>query len=278
MTSDKLLVSIITVTLNRGKFLEDCILSIKNQKYPFIEHIIVDGWSTDSSLGIIKKYKGTYNLKWISEKDGGIAQATNKGFNMATGDVICICDSDDMFPPETIETIVSIFQKKPDVDVVFADVLLVNQNGKIVDSVKYLDFNREALVYAGGMVFGTSATFYRSSLQKKIGGYNEKYLRCADYDFFMRMGLSGAKFYHIRKFLSVYRLHPQQLTKSLDIRKREDDEIYKKYIDNNLSPKSLNFKKKKISIKRAVSFIMQGDIWYVFKGILRRIGFLCSYN
>ena len=278
MQDSKFLVSIITVTLNRANFLEDCILSIKNQKYPFIEHIVIDGGSTDNSLEILKKYEGTYNLKWISEKDSGIAQATNKGFNLATGSMICICDSDDMFLPETIETIVNIFQKRSDVDVVFSDVLLADQNGKIFDYVKYLDFDLEALVYSGGMIFATPATSWRKSVQEKIGGYDEELLRTADSDFFIRIGLSGAKFYHIKKFLSIYRLHPQQSTKSVDLCREEGIKIYQKYVDKKFSHKLLNFKKKKILAKRAISFIIQGDIWYVIRGALRRINIKRRFN
>jgi len=75
--------SIITASFNQGEFIEECIKSIKNQTYPYIEHIIMDGGSTDSTVDIIKKYAGTYNLKWKSEKDRGQSHAFNKEINMA---------------------------------------------------------------------------------------------------------------------------------------------------------------------------------------------------
>lgn len=73
------LVSIITPTFNQGDFIEETILSIKNQRYPNIEHIIIDGGSKDNTLDVVKKYEGTYNMRWISEPDEGMYHAINKG-------------------------------------------------------------------------------------------------------------------------------------------------------------------------------------------------------
>ena len=110
--NEKLLVSIITVTFNRGRFLEQAIQSIKNQDYSNIEHIVIDGGSTDNTLDILKKYEGTYNLKWISEKDEGIADAVNKGFRMAKGEVVGFLDSDDVLIPKVISKVAKIFKEK----------------------------------------------------------------------------------------------------------------------------------------------------------------------
>jgi hypothetical protein len=176
-----------------------------------------------------------------------------------------------MLVPEAIQEVVAVFNNKPDVDVVFADVLLANHKGGITDMVKYTNFDKESLLYSGGMVWGTSAVFWKRSVQEKIGAYDEKYKRSADYDFFMRLGLSGAKFEHINKFLSIYRLHPGQLTKSLEIRKKEDENIFKKYLPKKHSHLYLSFKKNKILAKRFFYFILRRDFKYILKGFFRRI-------
>jgi len=276
MSLDKnkeILVSIITPTLNRAQFLEKNILSIKNQDYLFVEHIIVDGGSTDNTLEIIKKYERTYNLKWTSEKDEGCADAMNKGFKMAKGDIFCWLDADDMYLPGTIGKVIKVFQERPEIDVVFGDMFIADQNDKIIDCTKRINFDYEALLYVG-MTLSPQATFWRQSLHEKLNGLNQKYLRCADYDFFVRMALSGARFYHLRDFLAIYRRHPQQLTKSVELCRREGNEIYQKYIDKNITPRSLRWKKRKILVRRVLEYIKQGDIWYVLRGILRRIGIL----
>jgi len=269
----KILVSIITPTLNRAQFLERNILSIKNQDYPFIEHVVVDGASTDNTIEILRKYEGTYNLKWISEKDRGCANAMNKGFKMAKGDIFCWLDSDDIYLPGTIRKIVEIFQKYPNVDVVFGNMFIIDQSDKIIDYIKCTEFDGEALLYTG-MILNPQSTFWRRSLHKNLNGLDQKYLRCADYDFFLRMALSEAKFYHIRDFLAAYRHHSQQLSKSVELCRREGSKIAYKYFDENLTIRSLEWKKRKILVRRALQYIKQGDIWYVLRGILRRIGIL----
>ena len=88
-------VSIITVTHNSAKYLQECIDSVVNQTYRNIEHIIIDGGSTDGTIDIIKHYDN-HIAKWVSEADNGIYDAINKGMNLASGEVIGILNSDDM--------------------------------------------------------------------------------------------------------------------------------------------------------------------------------------
>lgn len=92
-------ISIVTPVYNGEKYIEQCILSIKNQNYSNFQHIIVDGGSTDGTLNIIKKYDGTYPMKWISEKDRCMYHAIVKGFNMADGEIFAWLNSDDTFMP-----------------------------------------------------------------------------------------------------------------------------------------------------------------------------------
>lgn len=96
-------ISIVTVCYNSEKYLEDCILSIMRQTYDNIEHIIVDGCSTDGTLDIIKKYDGKYNMRWISEKDSGMYEAIMKGFSLAEGEIFAWLNSDDMYMPWACE-------------------------------------------------------------------------------------------------------------------------------------------------------------------------------
>jgi glycosyltransferase involved in cell wall biosynthesis len=269
MKNGNLLVSIITPTFNRAKFIEKTILSIKNQDYSLIEHIVVDGLSNDNTVDILKKYEKTYNLKWVSEKDSGCQNAINKGFKMATGDIFCWLDSDDFYLPKTLKKVIDVFQNNPDIDAVFGDVQIIDQNGKVINYIKNTNFDIDRLIYLGMHIY-PQATFWRASLHKKLGGLDERFFRCADYDFFIRMGLSGAKIHHIRDYLACYRHHTGQLTGSNNDIKKEWDTISGEYINKNFSLVGLKFKKFKILLKQTINYIKQGDLLYVLKGAINR--------
>lgn len=104
-------ITIVTVCYNSETYLEDCIKSVLNQTYDNIEHIIVDGKSTDHTLDIIKKYDGKYNIRWVSEPDHGMYDAICKGFDMATGDIYAWLNSDDMYMPWACELVAQVMSK-----------------------------------------------------------------------------------------------------------------------------------------------------------------------
>ena len=104
-------VSIVTACYNSEAYLEQCILSVMRQTYENVEHIIVDGGSTDGTLDIIRKYDGQYNMRWISEKDNGMYDAISKGFAMATGEIFAWLNSDDMYMPWACELVAVVMEK-----------------------------------------------------------------------------------------------------------------------------------------------------------------------
>lgn len=104
-------VTVVTVCRNSEAYIEDCILSVMNQTYEHVEHIIVDGESTDGTLDIIRRYEGQYPMRWISEKDSGMYDAICKGFAMATGDIFAWLNSDDMYMPWACELAAVVMSK-----------------------------------------------------------------------------------------------------------------------------------------------------------------------
>ena len=126
------LVSIVTPSLNQGRFIEETILSIKNQSYPNIEHIIVDGGSTDNTLDIIKKYDGTYNMRWLSEPDEGQSDAINKGWKMSKGEIIAYLNSDDTYMPRAVETAVKFLTEHPDISMVYGGFNYIDEHGEVI--------------------------------------------------------------------------------------------------------------------------------------------------
>ena len=97
--------TIVTAVYNCEEYIEKCILSIKNQTYHNFEHIIMDGGSTDRTLDIIKKYEGTYNMRFVSQKDEGMYDAIVNGFDTATGEVFSWLNADDMYMPWTLAVV-----------------------------------------------------------------------------------------------------------------------------------------------------------------------------
>jgi glycosyltransferase involved in cell wall biosynthesis len=178
-------VSIITVTYNSEKYLADCIASVRRQTYSNIEHIIVDGKSTDGTLKIIQKNSGSL-ARWISETDRGMYDAINKGIEMATGDIIGVLNSDDMLASaDVIMDIVACFDEKR-VDSVYGDLVYVDPLNpqKVMRYWKGLSYKRSRFNY-GWMP--AHPTFYiRRELINRFGGYENHYFTAADYEFMAR--------------------------------------------------------------------------------------------
>jgi len=178
-------VSIITVTYNSGKYLEDCIESVIKQRYDNIEHIIIDGKSNDNTLAIIKKYESRIS-KWISETDKGMYDAINKGMVIATGDVVGILNSDDMLDSDDVITSIVNAFKEQDTEAIYGDLEYVDANdtNKILRIWKGRAFKRSRFRY-GWMP--AHPTFYiKRSLVEKFGFYENHYYTAADYEFMAR--------------------------------------------------------------------------------------------
>ena len=116
-------ISIITITYNSASTLPRALASVQSQTYADIEHILVDGASTDGTVALIEAYAAKHkNVRYVSEPDEGIYNALNKGIRMATGDVIGFLHSDDvLFAPDSIEHIAAAFEST-EVDVVYGDL------------------------------------------------------------------------------------------------------------------------------------------------------------
>lgn len=178
-------ISIITVTFNSAKYLQSCIDSVASQDYYNIEYIIVDGGSTDETISIIKKNEGKI-AKWVSEKDKGIYDAINKGMKMATGDVIGLLNSDDMyFSSDAISNIVKCFREHK-VDSIYADLAYVDQDDtrRVLRYWKGMRYQRLRFLY-GWMP--AHPTFYvKREIIEQLGNYETHYFTACDYEFMAR--------------------------------------------------------------------------------------------
>ena len=174
---NKFKISIITVTKNSEKFLQETIDSLSKQTHQNFEHIIVDGASTDKTLDIIKKNSPNIT-KWISESDQGLYYAMNKGLRLCSGDIVGILNSDDIYYPDTLSIVNSYFFKKK-IDFLFGTVF----KHKLMHG-----FYPKKIHWTFGFYTTHSVSFFIKKIsQDKIGPYNTKYKWSADYDNFYKM-------------------------------------------------------------------------------------------
>ena len=192
-------ISIITITFNSAKTLQRTFASVQSQTYKNIEHVIVDGASSDGTVDMIKAYAAEHtNVRWVSEKDDGIYNALNKGIKMATGDIIGFLHSDDvLFSPDSIEHIAVAFESQQ-VEVVYGDLLYCKGN-KVIRRWKSNVFNPRSLKY--GWMPPHPTVYVRREVYQQVGEYDEWFRISADYDMILRIFKSGFKAHYLPEVL-----------------------------------------------------------------------------
>lgn len=184
-------ISIITVTYNSGRTLEDTMKSVLNQTYPNIEYIVVDGASSDGTQDVIKQYEPLFGgrLKWISEKDRGIYDAMNKGIRMATGDVVGILNSDDYFTSnDVVERFVPLYSDHS-LDAVYGDIHFV-RDGNTDKCVRYYSSKPFRPLWLRFGFMPAHPSFYcRREVYEKAGLYKTDYQIGSDYEMMVRLFL-----------------------------------------------------------------------------------------
>ena len=207
MREDLPLVSIVTPSYNQGRFIEDTLLSVKNQDYPNIEHIIVDGGSIDNTLKNLKKYEGTYNMRWISEPDEGQSDAVNKGFRMTKGEIIGWVNSDDgYFDVSAISSVVKYFDKYKDADVIYGNVVRIDKNNLILYIIKVRKFDYNYLKKS--CFLEQPAVFFRRKITDKFQ-LNTSLNISMDYEFWLRIAKKH-RFQYANRIFAVDRHHKKR--------------------------------------------------------------------
>jgi len=219
--------SIITPSFNQGQFIEETIKSLQNQTYKNFEHIVIDGGSTDNTLKILKKYTG--KIKWISEKDKGQSDAINKGFKMAKSDILTWLNSDDYYPPYTLEKVANFFLKNKNAFWLSGDYIVVDKNRKEIHSFVRLYKKILRLIPYDKTLFITNfinqpSTFFKKEVINKIGSLDINLRYEMDYEYWLRMIKNGFKNYYINIPLSYFRVHSSSKG-GAEFEKQFDEEI-----------------------------------------------------
>jgi GT2 family glycosyltransferase len=198
------LVSIVTPSYNQAPFLEQTIQSVLGQDYPHIEYIVVDGGSTDNSAEIIEKYADRLAY-WISEKDSGQAEAINKGFARANGEILAWLNSDDYYMSNTVSFAVRCFEQNPDVVMVYGNMLAVDMDGQTINVLKYKQLSLEDLLCF--QIIGQPSVFFRRSALEKTGLLEPSFHFMLDHHLWIRLAQHG-RILHVPQVWSAARYHP----------------------------------------------------------------------
>jgi len=176
-------ISIITVCFNSSKTIEKTFQSIKNQSYQNIEYIVVDGGSSDDTLKIIKNYNSCIS-NYISESDKGLYDAMNKGIALATGDIIGILNSDDVFSDVFVLENIAKFHEENDIDASIGNITQFNESGKTVRKYSSKNWTPENLKI--GFMPPHPSIFFKRKLFEKYGNYQLDFISAADYELIVR--------------------------------------------------------------------------------------------
>ena len=220
--------SIITPSYNQGEFIEDNIMSIKNQlEYANIEHIVVDGGSDDETINILQKHEDDYNLRWVSEPDQGQSHAINKGIKMAEADWIGWQNSDDFYLPNAFERFSQAVDSNPSSDLIYGDLLIVDDNGQTV-SRKYSTHPDPFIQKYWSHFTSNQCLFLNRRVFDMIGDINEDLSYNMDGDLFWRIVQQDLQSTHIPYFVGAIRVHESAKTQGeiTDKQKQESQMIY----------------------------------------------------
>jgi glycosyltransferase involved in cell wall biosynthesis len=205
------LVSIVTPSLNQARFLREAIEGVRAQTHTPVEHIVVDGGSTDGTLDILGECE---EVRWVSEPDRGQSHALNKGFAMARGEIFGWLNADDTYEPHAVADAVEALDG---VGLVYADVTRINDDGvnpRRIRSRPTWDLWTE--LNEGNGVYSPSVFFTRQAFEA-VGGLDESLHMTMDYDLWLRIGQRfGAR--HVDGVWAVQRIHDEAKT----IRRYED--------------------------------------------------------
>jgi glycosyltransferase involved in cell wall biosynthesis len=194
-------ISIITVTRNACRFIEETMQSVFAQTCGAVEYIVVDGASTDGTVDIIGR-RSDRLATWLSEPDGGIYDAMNRGIALCRGDLIGIINAGDAYEPDAVERVVEAAFHNPEAGIFHGNVAMLNPDGSFFKLKKP---NPDLSQLCRGMSLYHPTFFVRRRIYEKYGTFDTEFRLAADFDFALRCHLAGVKFHYIDHVISRFR-------------------------------------------------------------------------
>jgi len=233
-------ISIIIPTYNCGEYLEKAILSVLNQSYENKELIVIDAESIDNTKEILEKYSN--QLRWISEKDSGQADAINKGFKMASGEIVAWLNADDYYETDIFDDVVGEFKKDKEIVVVYGKCNTVDLDGNlIVKNTPPREITTKKMINKGNFIY-QPASFLKKEAVEKVGYLDERLNYWMEYDLFIKLSKIG-KLSFIDETLSNFTKREDQKSDRKN-KKEMNKELYiisKRYNNKIISKINIKF-------------------------------------
>jgi glycosyltransferase involved in cell wall biosynthesis len=198
--------SIVTPTYNHKKYIDTTIKSVLENKkhYPNVEYVVIDGNSKDGTQDVVRSYGSAIDV-FISEPDDGQADAINKGFTYATGDIYAYINSDDYYYPETFKKVAKIFAEHPDVDVVYGNCTFVTEDEQFYRYFTEIEPYNEYRLRSCTDFIMQPACFWRKEIYDTCKGFTKEFHFGFDWEMWCRMAKHGAKFHYEPELFAVNR-------------------------------------------------------------------------
>lgn len=205
--------SIVTPSFNQARYLPDCLRSVSRQTHQDTEHLIIDGGSTDATVPLLEEFlKHDYRLRYVSEPDRGQADAVNKGFARASGEIVAWINSDDFyFSPEVFSIVNDIFAHHPNTDVVYGGMGWVDLNGRLVHVRIPPPHNWSRLAHVA--YIGNTNTFFRRRVIEKYQ-VDLRFHYVLDHEFLLRV-TRDFETYRTKQVLACFRVQPDAKTQKM---------------------------------------------------------------
>ena len=205
-------ISIVTPSFQQGAYIEKTLQSVLSQAYPNLEYFVQDGGSQDNTTDILKRYQDKLS-GWKSERDNGQSHAINLGFAQTTGEIMAWLNSDDLLLPGTLAYIADYFNTHPDVDVIYGNRLMIDEQGMEIG--RWILPGHDGKVLSWVDYIPQETLFWRRRIWEKAGNKIDVSFQFAmDWDLLLRFREAGAQFTHLPHFIGAFRVHKQQKTSS----------------------------------------------------------------
>lgn len=204
----ELKVSIVVPSYNQGKYIKETIDSILEQDYRPIEILVMDGGSSDETVDVLESYGDIPELNWVSQPDNGVVDAVNKGFSAATGEIVGIQCSDDVYMPGAFRKIIKNFMCYPDMNLIFGNAEYIGEDSVAFGRSFIAEYSLNNFLSRRVSIFQSSAFFRRRFLCENAG-WKQEYSYVADNELWLRICMSGGV-KRINDVLSRYRYHSNQ--------------------------------------------------------------------